>query len=335
MILRRLLPLMLAGALAGQAQAGCAPDIAPVVSLEFGSRYVAGDTSRSVVDRDGSKAATAALRPVDTFVRTLARDANAALAQGDRTEADCVVARIVGWADADALSDLGTLNARLAVGSRLAGIAEAYRQVRPLSSDTAAQVRIEAWLAARTGAQRQFWEVEAPHGARSGNLRAWAALAVWLSGDLTGDDAGRYWALASAARILCTARPDGSLPQETKRGAHALYYQLHAVAPLAVLAAHADPRGHDLSAVCDGALARSAGFALEDYAAEGAASEAYSGQPQAVFARDPSKTAHLFAWLPAYLTLGSAPRAEAMIDAFATLGNSKLGGDQHLLWPRL
>ncbi len=329
----RMLLLAIAMVSADGARASCAPDVAPVIALDFGSRYTADDPSRSTLDAENDEAVTEALRPVDTFIRKLAWHSNRVLRDpdGERARATCIIDQIGAWAMADALSDLGSFNAQLAVGSRLAGIAEIYRQVRPLAEIQQPDALIEDWLVRRAREQIDFWEIEATSGARNGNLRAWATLAIFLTADLADDDFARYWAYASAARILCTARPDGSLPQETGRGKYALHYQFHAVTPLVMIAAHA--RGGDLSAmtICDGALERAVTFALDDYAAGGNASETYSGSPQIFVTRDTARNSHLLAWLPAWRLIANDPTIGNWL-GLSEFDNSKLGGDQLLLW---
>ena len=318
------------------AQAMCETGIDPVVRLEFGSRYIAQDDSRSTIDTASNQAVTQALKPVDDFIRHLVWHSNTVLSDPDtrQARAACVLAELDSWALAGALSELNSFNARLAVGGRIAGIAEIYRQIRPYVQDRDAMQRVDSWLSERARSDRDFWEKDATSGARDGNLRAWSTLGVLLVGDLLGDDAARYWAYASATRILCTARQDGSLPQETKRGRFSLHYQFHALAPLVMIAARAAQNDIPLPAVCDNALRRAVNFALRDQTQGGVASRGYSGQEQWFTDRSLDQNAHAFAWLPAYLSLSpNVPLAAEFASRFDGFNNSKLGGDQSLLWP--
>ncbi|MCA0943052.1 alginate lyase family protein [Salipiger pacificus] len=313
---------------------GCPGAPEPVVTLDYGSRYAEDDPSRSSIDRESNAAVNRALRPIDAFIRDLVAQSNAVLSEGEDSaqQADCVLSRIAAWAEADALSDLGSFTARLSVGARLAGIAESYRQVRPLATDLKAAAGIEDWLTRRSAEQIDFWEKEATSGARTGNLRAWAALAVLLTGEVTGNDMQIGWASASAVRILCTARPDGSLPQETKRGGYGLHYQFHAIAPLVTIAAHLDRLGQPITESCDAALERAVGYALSDYTAKGALTEAYSGKPQSYFDGTETLQPHELAWLVAYRALFPQSDIASPLPRNEPLVNSKLGGDQRLLW---
>lgn len=326
--------LILAGT---AALADCPPAPPPVLGLAFDSRYADDSETRSEIDPETASGARDALRPVDDFLRDLARHANAALDGSDAEAANCVVAQIGLWAEADALASLDSPTARLTVGARLAGFALVMLQAAPGADDAAAVARIDGWLTRRLREQIIFWEEDAPDGARQGNLRAWAALAAATTAARTGDPALRYWAAASASHVLCSAAADGSLPQEMGRGRLALHYQLHAVTPLTVSALLLDRQGLPLTGVCDGALDRTVGFALADLG-DGAQSAVRSGATQSFFdGGDTLKDFHL-AWVEAYLRLPGAThsaQAEALIVPLRPLTYSKLGGDQTLVWDHL
>lgn len=328
------LALILAGTTA-LADCPAAPD--PVLSLSFDSRYATDSETRSEIDLEAEAEAKDALKPVDDFLRDLARRANAALDGSDPDAAACVVAQVALWAEADALAGLDTPTARLTVGARLAGFALVMLQVAPDAADTDALARIDAWLTRRLAEQIAFWEESAPDGARIGNLRAWAALAAAATAAHSGDARLRYWAAASATYVLCSAAPDGSLPQEMARGRLALQYQLHAITPLVVTALLLERQGLPLTGICGGALDRAVGFALADLD-DGAASAALSGAAQSFFdGSDKIEDFHL-AWIEAYLRLGQAAHvtaAEAVITPRRPLTYSKLGGNQTLIWDRL
>ena len=319
------------------ALADCPPAPAPVPGLAFDSRYASDSETRSEIDPEAAAAAAQALRPVDDFLRDLSRRANAALDGSDAEAAACVVAQVAVWADADALATLDSPTARLTIGARLAGFSLVLLQVAPTAGDADALARIDGWLTRRLFEQIAFWEEDAPDGARTGNLRAWAGLAAAATAARTGEAALRYWAAASAAHVLCSAAADGSLPQEMRRGRLALQYQLHAITPLTVTALLLERQGLPLTGVCDAALDRAVGFALSDLA-DGAQSAALSGEVQSFFdGSDTLEDFHL-AWIEAYLRLGQAAHAaaaEALITPRRPLTYSKLGGNQTLIWQTL
>nr|WP_255670815.1 alginate lyase family protein [Cognatishimia sp. F0-27] len=246
--------------------------------------------------------------------------------------ADCQIRQIAVWAAADALSDLQSDTARLGVGSRLSAFAILVALAKPASTDTAAIARIEAWLTARLEEQMVFWET-APDGAASGNLRAWAALAGAAVSGLTGDPVIRAWSVWSTRYVLCTASPDGSLPQEMTRGRLALHYQLHALAPLVTSVALLDRQGVALRAECDGALERAARFAMADLD-DGAQTRRITGAEQSFFDGSSRLQDFHLAWLEPYIALTGDAQAEALAAPRRPLRYSKLGGDQTVIWRR-
>ncbi|SFL61088.1 poly(beta-D-mannuronate) lyase [Loktanella salsilacus] len=321
-------------AFAVDAECAAAPE--PVISLNYGSRYTDDDDTRSTLDVDSNEVVNAALRPVDDFIRDLVARSNGVLNESDPTSAsgaaDCVLAQIATWARAEALSDLDSFTARLSMGARIGAIAEAYRQVRPLITDLKAVADVDQWLIQRAQEQLEFWEKEATSGARTGNLRAWAALALLNIGEVTNTDTFVWWASASAVRILCTAREDGSLPQETKRGSYGLHYQFHALSPLVTIAARLDRAGLPMTTSCNNALPRVVEYAFNDFEQEGALTQEYSGARQSYFDGTETLEDHELAFLGAYVSLFPNSPLVDRAQKTENLSNSKLGGDQRLLW---
>lgn len=334
----RLLGPSVAALLSGAAAAwaACPPAPEPVTSLSFGSRYAEDSESRSEIDPDSAAEADEALQPVDDFLRDLVKEANAVVegSPDSAAMADCIIAAIADWARADALSDLGSRTANLVIGSRLAGFALVLMQVEPHATHPEDLNEIKAWLSRRIAEQMRFWDDEAPPGARSGNLRAWAALAASAASTGIDDPILRAWAVWSVGHVLCTAGEDGHLPQEMTRGRLALHYQLHATAPLVVATLLLERQGLPLAETCDGAIHRIVGFALDDLAT-GERTEAITGEVQSYFDGSDQLEGFHLAWLEAYLHLPSIPRrdeAEALADSYRPLNYSKLGGNQSLLW---
>ncbi|MDC0738699.1 alginate lyase family protein [Cognatishimia sp. SS12] len=329
----------LLGPTPGHAQnAVCAEAPPPVVRLAHGSRYQAADKSRSVLDAASNAEVNRALAPVEEFLRALARESNAALRAGTdpakrRAQASCVLRRMASWAEGNALSDLETMGAQFAVGSRLAAFGMIYLQLRPYAAEAEDEQLIANWLLQRARAQARFWEQEAPPGAARGNLRAWATLGITLAAIANQDRELLDDAAAAAARLQCEAAADGSLPQEMKRGKYALHYQLHAVAPMVTTTLLLEQQGNSIRGVCNNALQRIARFAFDDLET-GARSAAHAGVKQSYF--DGTETLHKYelAWIEPYLIL----HYDAEMDRFASdlrpFSHSKLGGNQDLVWGR-
>lgn len=320
--------------LAAQTAPDCPTAVEPVISLGFGSRYTDDSKNRSDIDEAGDKAVTAALKPIDSFITDLARltdllhnpdtEDEAALAA-----ATCVMALIQPWASADALSDLSSQGANLSAPSRVGGIAFAYAAARTRLPE--GDPVIDAWLLARARQTMTFFDNDAPPRASRNNLRAWAGLAVARIGLTLEDQVLIGWGAASATLVACTAAPDGSLPQEMWRGRLALHYQLHAVSPLVLTAALLKDDRPGLFDICDNAIPRVVGFTVAGLA-DPAMVEAITGKAQTVGGPEKPPRDFELAWAPAYLRFAPDPAIEAMVKDIEKLGNSKLGGDQRLLW---
>lgn len=312
----------------------CFAPTAPVTKLAYPSRYAKGSKSRSDFDEKADAAVDAALKPVDDFIVQLAIAANSSLTStnADATlAADCVVDRIHEWAAADALSALESEGAQMSVPSRVAAIAIAYAQALPKATVNDRQAAIEAWLRARVDASILYFDTEAPPRTSSNNLRAWAGLGAAQVGLVLDDQVMIDWASASVQRVACTAKTDGSLPNEMWRGKLALHYQIHAVGPLVFAAVMLKDRVPGLLQACDGAVIRAAQFAVAG-AKDPKIVESLAGKKQQ-FDPDPAKLkAFEFAWITAFLSQVEDPTIKAFALNFDVLANSKLGGKQSLLW---
>ncbi|RVT85737.1 hypothetical protein DXV76_08290 [Rhodobacteraceae bacterium CCMM004] len=310
----------------------CPPAPEPVYSLAYGSRYADDSATRSDIDADANAEVDEALEPLDDFLRDLADLANTVFEEGTdrRAVSDCVVAQLVTWARADAIADLKSRTANLTVGSRLASFGMVMRQVAPHSTLRRDKREVADWLGRLMLGQMAFWET-APDGARQGNLRAWSALAGAAVADLTGDPVLRGWSAWSVQYILCTATPEGALPQEMARGRLAYHYQLHAVAPLVTAVALLDRHGYRVAERCDGALGRIVDFTVADMET-GAATEAITGEVQSYFDGSDQLESFNLAWFEPWLAMTGDARVAALAEDWRPLRHSKLGGNQTLIW---
>ncbi|WP_374431026.1 alginate lyase family protein [Tabrizicola sp.] len=321
---------------AAKEAAECPVDAKPVVTLGFGSRYTDDSENRSDFDEEADKAVTAALKPIDDFITDLAKQTNILNDPDTKPEdaqaaADCVMQSILSWAKADALSELETQGANLSAPSRVGGIAFAYAAALKVVPQPQGKDQIEAWLMDRARQTMAYFDTEAPPRASQNNLRAWAGLAVTRVGLVLDDAALIDWGADTASLVSCTADADGSLPNEMWRGKLALHYQIHAVAPLVTTAALLQDERPELFTGCDRAIPRIVKFTLAGLE-DPAIVEKITGKKQSVGGTKKARDFEL-AWIPAYLTLDPDPRIAELGAAVKELGNSKLGGDQRLLWP--
>lgn len=319
--------------------AACFAATSPVISIALPSRYRDDSKTRSDIDEKANAAVNAALKPVDEFVTDLAKSSNRALRHSIEMEpdaakedADCVLDRIAGWASEDALSGLDSLGAKMAIPSRVGGIAFAYALSEPLASeDGERRSVIENWLQARATQTIGFFETEAPPRAARNNLRAWAGLAVTRIGLTLGDKDMVAWGAATAELVACSANPDGSLPLEMERGELALHYHLHAIGPLVATAALLETHGHDLFNTCNQAIPRAVTFAVAALENPELAA-AHAGKAQSFSKKGEKVEVFEVAWIRPFLIYNVDEAVAALGATFDGLANSKLGGDQALVW---
>lgn len=309
-------------------EATCSMSIAPVIHLGYGSRYIGSDKSRSILDTNGNASVEWELQRLDDFVSLLASLSNRAAIEDSYEIADCVTKHITAWADADALSGLDSLQARLTVPSRLSGIAFAYSTIEPMiSSSDPRHDAIRAWLRRRSYETIDAFDHEAPKRAARNNLRAWAALEALRIGITVKDPALLDWGRRSLELVACQAERDGALPLEMERGRLALHYQIHATAPLVISAALLSDEGDLAFEICDRAIPRIVDFvvsALDDHSIL----VGHTDETQELGALNGSD----LAWAVAFLRWNESPDLRKLIAGYPALRHSKYGGDQKLLW---
>lgn len=323
------------GTAIAQATGTCPETPPPVVTLDYASRYAEDDAARATLDPDRAAEAEAALAPLDAFIDDLVAETGALYEGRSRSRAAaaaCIVGSLGVWAQADALSKLETETVKLTIGSRYAAFAMVLWQTLPYAPDHPDRTVVLAWLERRVREQMVFWP-EAPSGSLLGNLRAWAGLAAAAVSVQSTDTLFRDWAAVAVHDVVCSADPDGSLPQEMSRGRFALHYQLHAIAPLVAASVLLERQGVPVSSDCDGALHRVVAFALNDLH-DGRATRAITGADQSLFEGGGKVDSFQLAWLEPYMLLNRSDRIDALRKAFGPFNYSKLGGNQTEIWGR-
>ena len=316
----------------------CAPAPEPIVSLSIGSRYAQESATKSEISEESNEDVDRALEPVENFINDLSGMANAAyLGETDsQANADCAMVWLDAWAVGEALTELNSLNAKLAVSPRLAGIALAYLQAQPVAMpDSQRDERIRSWMQKHAEDIIAFFDTEAGPLASTNNLRAWAALATAATGRISGDEDTLAWSRVSYKLLVCGAENSGALPAEMERGERALHYQLHAVAPLVVAIALLDPDGEADDELCRSKLEKIAQFTLAAVKDPSVVADLV-GKDQVFSGEDDSQLApYQLAWAEAYLARYPDMPLEDYIQPLRPLGYSKLGGDLTAIYGRV
>jgi poly(beta-D-mannuronate) lyase len=301
----------------------------PVVRLSFGSRYTEESEGRSDLDEDANEDVTKALAGIDNYVEKISDMANGALlSEVERDERiACFTKWLAEWARAGALTELKTTNAKLAAPSRLAGIASAYAQVKPLGKITREDAEvIEGWMIERAGEMIRFFETAAPRMASRNNLRLWAGFAATATGVATEKPSLIDWGQDTNRLVACAADDDGSLPQEMNREKRALHYQLYAVGPLVLTATFLEQDGRDGFDICDGKIEKVVDFTLRALENPGIVEDKV-GVAQTFSKSGEKVEPYQMAWAEPYLARSSDPELEKFVARMRPLSNSKLGGN--------
>lgn len=222
-------------AFAGRQALACEPAPPPVIDIDANSYYT--DSHHSVIDPALKARNEAATKPVDDFVRAVARAASASQQRRDDAEARCAIGWLSSWAGQDAM--LGKMTTQQSYYTRkwaLAGLALSYARVQAAASPEERK-RIEGWLLALADATIRH--SDAHKGARN-NHYYWEGLAVTATGAVTRDARCLEWGRKVFGFAMGQIQPDGSLPLELDRAGRALNYHLFAAAPLVMMASILD-----------------------------------------------------------------------------------------------
>ena len=307
----------------------CKPVPKPVMGLDFGSRYTDDSSDRSDIDEESNADVNASLKPIEEYISAMSKMANSATLDETHRSAQvgCVVDWLYAWADADALSGLSTLSAKIAIPARFAGIAAAYRQVKSLGGiDNAKQAVIERWLIDRVGKMVVFFDTEAPPKASRNNLRLWAGFAAMETGLATQNQDLVAWGRDTNEMAVCEASADGSLPLEMGRGRLALHYQLHALGPMMMTAALLEQNGEDGFGICEGKIATIATFTL-NAVKDPTIVDKLAGKVQSFSTKKEKLRSYQMAWAEPYLRYNSDAELEHFIGDLRPLAHAKLGGN--------
>jgi poly(beta-D-mannuronate) lyase len=306
----------------------CATLVQPVVNIDLPSRYKDDDKSRSEIDEKLNAEVEKSLAPIDGFIRNLADAANKTLDEKKASAAaECIFRSLASWAQAGALTQAETMNAHLALSSRIAGISAAYARALTVEKPSATNEKsIQDWLVTLTEKQIVYFDTKAPPMASRNNHRAWAGLAAAQVGAITGRQNLMDWGAQTNQMLICSAGQNGSLPEEMKRKDKALHYQLHAVAPIVMTARILYPSRPDSLSVCDGKLDTIVDFTISALANPEIVAD-IAGTKQSFQTRKEKLKAFQIAWLEPYLFLQNDDVALSLAKSYRPLANSFLGGN--------
>lgn len=233
--LRTLLTILLglvaaANTLAASASTQCPNWPQPVQEIESASIYGAAAELGAQVDAHSSAVREQLTKPVNDFVRDVARFSQEAVDLPSKVAADCALSGLRAWASAGALtSPPRTEAARKEIIWNTAGLTLAYMRIRNHASAQDSQV-IELWLRRLTS-----WVLD-QYGRprRPDNVLAWVGLVATSYAVISGD--ARFWneGIRIHEAMLQQIDRSGYMPLELSRVSRALAYHNFALVPLTV-----------------------------------------------------------------------------------------------------
>jgi poly(beta-D-mannuronate) lyase len=162
-----------------------------------------------------------------------------------------------------------------------------------------------------------------PGHANGNNHVYWAGVQVGAIAIAANDRKMFDWALAAYRNGVRQITPEGTLPEEMRRGQRALHYHLFAASPLVYIAEFGEDNGMDLYAENHGALKElvqrsTAGLMDNGYFAQqaGTKQDAPNGPP----------TAEEIGWAKVYVKRFPDPAISALIAKAPSLSYRYLGG---------
>lgn len=219
--------------------------------------YAKNDPTHSIIDPVLQKEYDRTSGPVKNEGNVVVAAADDFRRTGSEAAAACVIRHMEVEAKGGALTGKMSSSQAYFVQGWVAGAeAVAYLKVDGAKRTTAAQrALIFPWLERNADLTRTFYQERAKDsGGGAQNHFYWAAVQLAATGIATDNRADFDWAMQTAKRGIDAIQPDGTLPEEMRRGRRALHYHLYAASPLVMLAELGLPNGVDLYAEHGGAL---------------------------------------------------------------------------------
>lgn len=219
------------------------------------------DSKSSVIDPARWKAYAESSGPYKNLGQQIVDAADAWRSTGSREAAECALQHMQAAARDGVLT--GRMSSRQAYyvqGWVIGAIGIGYLKVRDSGLVTRQERRlILPWMVKVAQQTLGFYD----HNHAKNNHLYWAGVEAVAIGVAANDHKLFDWGIGTYRTGIDQIQPDGSLPQEMRRGQRALHYHLYAIAPLVYLAEFGEDNGLRLYAERDHALARLVHLAIQ------------------------------------------------------------------------
>ena len=285
------------------------------------------DSKGSIIDPVKWKAYQQSSGPVKDLGNKAVNAADAFRTTGSRQAAQCVLALVKTAAEDKALTGKMSSSQAYFVQGWVAGaLAIAVLKVRDSGVIDRADTRLIAdWLKTVTQQTIDFYDKRdaAAPGGNGNNHLYWAGVQVAAVAIVANDRKLFDWSVAAYRNGIRQITPEGTLPEEMRRGQRALHYHLYAASPLVYLAEFGEDNGLDLYAEDDHALKR-----LVDRSIAGLDGSGYFDKATGIKQDLPDgpPSAEAIGWAKVYEHRFADPAISALLARAPSLGYMYLGG---------
>lgn len=219
------------------------------------------DSKSSIIDPAKWKAYSESSGPYKKLGQEIVDAADAYRSTGSRQAAECALRHMtVAAQDGVFAGKMSSRQANYVQGWVIGAIALAYLKVRNSGLVTLEEKKLLfPWF---DSVVRQSMDFYNSNGTKNNHLY-WAGVEAVAAGAAINNRQIFDWGIGTYHAGIDQIRPDGSLPQEMRRGQRALHYHLYALAPLVYLAEFGEDNGMPLYSERDHALARLVHLSIE------------------------------------------------------------------------
>lgn len=285
------------------------------------------DSKGSIIDPVKWKAYAASSGPVKKLGNEAVDAADAFRATGSRQAAACLLMLEKTAALDKALTGVMSSSQAYFVQGWVAGaLAIALLKVRGSGViDRADTQLITDWLKTISAQTMDFYDKRdaAAPGGNGNNHLYWAGVQVGAVGIAANDRRLLDWAIAAYRNGIRQITPEGTLPEEMRRGQRALHYHLYAASPLVYIAEFGEDNGIHLYGEDNDALKR-----LIDRCIAGLDGSGYFDKATGIKQDLPNgaPSAEAIGWAKVYVHRFPDPAISALLAKAPSLGYMYLGG---------
>jgi len=285
------------------------------------------DSKSSIIDPEKWKAYTATAGPYKDLGNRIVDAADAYQTTGSRAAVDCVLRHMDAAAKDGVFTGKMSSNQSYYVqGWVIGAVAIAYLKVRDSGLISASQREtILPWIEKVVSQSQDYFEAHRKNAAgdAQNNHLYWAGVEVAAAGIAANNRKLFDWGMETYHAGISQIQPDGSLPQEMRRGQRALHYHLYALAPLVYLAEFGEDNGLYSYAERDFAIKK-----LTDLCVQGLEDNSFFVKATGIAQDTPNgpPAAEQISWAKIYLARFPNPQLAKLLAQATSMSYMYLGG---------